>query len=111
MTSSLTVMPNTLQAILVELVRVNTHVIKLEKQVDELRTDERKRFDDLIKTTLKLSLDQRYPHKDPTQDVANHLVGLGMFDEVPIGHEEGYKLEELEIDTWSNEGGNANARE
>ena len=101
-------MPSTLQAILIELVRVNTHVNKLEKQVEELRSDERKRFDDLIKVTLQMSLQQR-AQPAPTQQLANHLVGLGMFDEVPIGNEEGYRPVELELDTWYNEGGKADA--
>ena len=104
-------MPSTEQAILVELVRINKTVSHLKQEIDELRTDERKRFDDLIKTTLKMSLEQRYPLRklENTQDVANHLVGLGMFDEVPIGNEEGYKPIELEFDNWYNEGGKLNA--
>ena len=93
-------MPSTEQAILVELVRINKAVSHLKQEIDGLRSDERKRFDDLIKTTLKMSVEQRYPLRqvNSTQDVANHLVGLGMFDEVPLGDETGYNQAELGFD-------------
>ena len=102
-------MPSTEQAILVELVRINKTVSHLKQEIEELRTDERKRFDDLIKTTLQISLQQK--QAAPVQQMANHLVGLGMFDEVPIGNEEGYKQIELDFDAWYNEGGKTNASE
>lgn len=70
---------------------VLSDVQQLAHRVEDIRQDERRRFDALLKEYVQIAAAPKQPASQSVRVTQN----VGLFDEVPLNDPEGYKLDDL----------------
>ena len=88
---------------LADTVSTKSEISNLKMYFDKKLEERDRLYQQLLREYIKLALhrEQQFTSTTPIQKQTNELLGMGLFDEVPLSSSEGYKTEDLLIGGYS----------